>query len=337
MIIVMDELLEQYKIDRINIQPIQWSVYTSLNEDLKHLKTNQRAIEHWIKHGIREKRSYSDTSKEILEYWSDIYKYQVTNNYKHTSFAFIVTTCVRQTEHLVYLIKCLESIRSVYPDGFIYVINDNSNERYNIEDSLKQFENIEVVESIAKGGGEINPYLFILDPRCNHDKLIFIHDSAFLKDSLDVYIHSEEEILFFWYSISSKFNDTTNKTENSDIFKNFYLYNGNMKICLENYFHIIKGCKYFDVKFGSMSIFTKAFMKKVDAVTNFVECSKLFKNRINRCLLERLLTILYIFVYNKEFPTTHYICGDINRHPLPFVNRDTNALYKPIVKVWQGR
>ena len=91
-------------------------------------------------------------------------------------------------------------------------------------------------------------------------------------------------------------------------------------------------------------------MEKIDLVTNFTECSKYFKNRINRCFLERLLTILYIFIYNKEYSINKYICGDINNHPFPFMNNNPDIeiitkigkelkkiQYGPLVKVWQGR
>ncbi len=335
----MDLLLQKYKKEREKNPYIQWQTYIQSNPDLKHIKSNHKAIEHWINHGLHENRKYNDENLQVREYWNSIHQYLGTDKSpaNKTDYAFIITTSVRQANHLTYLVKCVDSIRKIYPNVPIYIIKDYCDKAYNIEKSLESFVSILIYDAIVRGAGEMNPYLFMLDPRCKHDKLIYIHDTVFLKKNIDACIASEEDILFFWYSNCCKFNDTTNKIENKEIFKHFVLYFGNAKIPLENYFNIIKNCKPFDVKFGSMSIFTKEFMKKVDATTNFVECSKYFTNRINRCFLERLMTILYQFIYNKEYNQAMYIVGDINKHPSAFMNSNPDLPYFPAVKVWQGR
>ena len=342
--------IQLYKENRINNKDIDWQEYIKINNDLNFLKINAKAIDHWMKHGKKEPRKYNENNLELTNVWPDINRYLNTNSYQHTSFAFIITTCVRENVHLNYLKESIQSIRNFYPETLIYIINDNSNKEYNINEELNKFSHIEIISSIANKGGEINPYLFILDSRCKHDKLIYIHDTVFLKSNIDDYINTKNEILFFWYSIFCKFNDTINKIDNKDIYDNLYLYFGNSKIKISDYLLIIKDYFSFDVKFGSMSIFTKRFMEKVNLVTNFLECSHYFTKRIHRCFFERILSIFYIFIYNQDYPLSKFICGDINQHPDPFTNTNSNLqifikkkktitkiTYGPLVKVWQGR
>ncbi len=346
----LNDLIENFRKKRGDNQVLNWQQYIKQNSDLHFIRDPNKAVKHWIEHGLKEDRKYNINNVELKDNWTNIYKYLNKNYYKYESFAFIITTCVRRNTHLDYLKKCISSIKNVYNDVTIYVINDNSCEQYNIHLALEEFSRVEIIDSIVKGGGEINPYLFILDSRCRHDKLVYLHDSAFLKENIDRYIYTNDEILFFWKCESAIFNDTINKLENKDIYNNFYFYFSNSKISLEHYLQIVRVYKHVDVKFGSMSIFTKQFMNKVTLVTNFIEASKYFTCRINRCFFERILSIIYLFIYNEPYSFNKYICGDINNHPFPFKN-DTTDLeifvkqnknikkipFGPIVKVWQGR
>jgi hypothetical protein len=256
--------------------------------------------------------------------------------------AFIVTTSIRNDTQLGYLRLCLESIRKIYDDKYIYIINDFSNNQYTNEylsEKLGDISNKEIISSIIKGGGELNPYLFIVDSRCKHDKLIYIHDTVFIKKNIDEFIIRKTEIDFLWFSVNCLYNDTTNKEANNEIFDKFYFYFSNGKINLKQYFKILQRYKLFiSVKFGSMSIFTKKFMEKVLLVTNLGNIAHLFVNRTNRMLLERLFTIIYIFIYGRDYELYRFICGNIFLHPLNFKNSNPQINYdNNFVKVWQGR
>ncbi len=344
----INQLLLTFKSNKLNNQIINWKEYLVNNNDLHFMKDLNQLIKHWITYGIKENRKYDKISN--ISEWSKIYSYLNTNYYKYNKWAFIITTCIKKEKHINYLKKCIESIRQLYNEQHIYIINDNSDKNYDINEIINNYNNIEVIESIVSGGGEINPYLFILDEKCKYDKLVYIHDTVFIKENIDYYINLHDEIIFLWYSNHAIFNDTINKIENKEIFDNFYLYFSDRKIGLTEYFNILKKYRYFDVKFGSMAIITKRFMEKVDLISNFVETSKYFRKRINRSFLERLLTILYLFIYGQPYDINKYICGSINRHPDSFLNsnpdleyyikKDNKLIlipYKPLVKVWQGR
>jgi hypothetical protein len=235
---------------------------------------------------------------------------------------------------LNYLKECIKHVRRVYPTVHIYVINDNStlsiNEIYG--------PNIEIIPALSSRGGEINPYLFILDPRCKHDKLVYIHDSVFIKYKIDNFINMPNEINFLWYALINTNNDTFN-AENNEILNKLYVYCGNGKISIGNFIKMLKmKNKFYYVKFGSMSVFTKKFMEKIDLVTNIRQVAHLFNKRGHRCFFERLLSVLYVYIYGAEYNPRLSLCGDIFNFPSRFSNKDINIKTNlPLVKVWQGR
>ena len=327
---------DTYKQNRSKNLEINWHKYKELNPDLDlaGIRSIPHVIKHWFKHAMNENRNYTDQNMDITYNWREIYGYLRDNNFVSKTTAFAVTTCVRTATHLNYLKECIKHIKIVYPNMHIYVINDNSKLDIKVINST----NIEIIPTLAPGIGEINPYLFILDPRCKHDKLIFIHDSVFIKRKIDGFINRPNEINFIWYALAAINNDTFN-VENDEILDKLYFYCSNGKISARNFIHILKAQnKFYYVKFGSMSVFTKRFMEKVDLVTNFREVAHLFKLRVNRCFFERLLSIIYFYIYGDDYDFRLCLCGDIFKHPNTFSNTNiTIHSPLPLVKVWQGR
>jgi hypothetical protein len=327
---------ENYKINKVNNLEINWNKYRTINPDLAKagIVDTYGIIRHWFNHAMNEGRDFTGKNENLCEQWRSIYGYLRDNNYESKSTAFIVSTCVYSNKHLEYLKQCIRHIRNVYPDMYIYVINDSST----LDITAVEGPNIEIIPALYKKGGEINPYFFILDPMCKHDKLVYIHDSVFIKCKIDQFIDRKNEINFLWYALSAINNDTFN-SENSEILDKFYLYCSNGKISLRNFIHILKGQKkFYYVKFGSMSVFTKRFMEKIDLVTNFKEVAHLFNMRVHRCFFERLISILYIYIYGSDYNFTLTLCGDIFKHPRAFSNTDISIkTLSPLVKVWQGR
>lgn len=327
---------ENYRNNRSNNLEIDWAKYKRINPDLAKagIINTQHVIRHWFNHAMNENRDFTGENTDMCGPWREIYGYLRNNDYVSKSTAFIVTTCVRSTGHLNYLKECIKHIRNVYPNMHIYVINDNCV----LDISVINGPNIEIIQTLSSRGGEINPYLFILDPRCKHDKLVFIHDSVFIKRKIDNFINRRNEINFMWYALSAINNDTFND-ENKEILDKLYIYCSNGKMTIKSFINILKAQnKFYYVKFGSMSVFTKKFMEKVDLVTNFREVAHLFTVRVNRCFFERLLSILYVYIYGEDYNFRLCLCGDIFQHPKTFSNTDINVKTSlPLVKVWQGR
>ncbi len=327
---------DNYRIKKLKNLEIDWNVYRNINPDLAKagILNTQHVLRHWFIHAVNENRKYNNENEELCEQWREIYSYLRNNYYVSHNTAFIITTSVKSQTHLNYLKECIKHIRNVYPNMYIYVINDSSTL------SIDQINgaNIEIIPALSIRGGEINPYLFILDPRCRHDKLVYIHDSVFIKRKIDHFIERRNEINFLWYALTAIDNDTFH-VENREILNSLYIYCGNGKISIGNFIKILKAHnKFYYVKFGSMSVFTKRFMEKVDLVTNFRQVADLFNKRVHRCFFERLLSILYVYIYGDDYNFRISLCGNIFNFPASFVNNNINVKTNlPLVKVWQGR
>jgi hypothetical protein len=322
---------DEYKIKKIDNLEFNWNSYLEMHTDIKN---DNFALRNLLCNTINNNIKYNDNNIDLVDKWLNINKYIKHNGYIHKDVAFIITTCVRNMNHLHYLKECIRHIRILYPLFHIYVINDNSVISI---DEIKG-NNIDIIESIAKGGGEINPYLFILDKRCKHDKLVYIHDTVCIKKNIDYFINRTEDINFIWYDNCSINNDTI-REENKNILNNLFFYFSNTKVSIYNYIIMLKysGIPY-NVKFGCMSVFTKQFMIKVDLVTNLIQASELFINRINRSFFERILSIIHVFIYGADYNCRFTLCGNIMNHPKRFTNTNTNIVSNmPLVKMWQGR
>lgn len=254
---------------------------------------------------------------------------------ENEQFAFIVTTKVTNSSHRNLLLECIRHIRIIYPEHTIYLINDNSNGSLFPLDELVDY-NVELIESIVKNGGEINPYLFILDDRCKHDKLLYLHDSVIIKKNVDSFIGKNENFIPIWYSKKYIWDDIFIPV-NMDILNNMIFY-GKRELKLIDVLMSFKQSKNnFLVTFGAMGIFNKRFVEFIRDNTNFFSIVEKFKTRNNRCLFERILSCIYIILYKQIYNNS--ICGDINIHPLSFRNSDIyiDNYNNYFVKVWQGR
>jgi hypothetical protein len=253
-----------------------------------------------------------------------------------TEFAFIVTSKVTNTTHRSLLLECIRHIRIFYPEHTIYLINDNSERSLFPLSELLDY-NIEISDAIVKNGGEINPYMFILDSVCKHDKLIYIHDSVFIKKPLDYLQTNSGDFIPIWYSTKYIWNDIF-IPENMEILKNMtFTYNSN-NIKLYNLLQTFKNSKnHFVVTFGAMACFNKRFVEFIRDNTNLFSIVNMFKNRNNRCLFERIISSIYIIMYKQMYNRS--ICGDIIYHPLSFKNSEIypDKYDNYFVKVWQGR
>ncbi len=249
-------------------------------------------------------------------------------------FAFIITSKISNNTHTNLLIECVRHIRIIYPEHVIYLINDNSNTKLFPNEELLDY-NVDIIDSIVKNGGEINPFLFILDSRCKHDKLLYIHDSVMIKKRLDNIFSSKADFIPIWYSNKYLWNDIFIPT-NMDILNNMIFHKPNY-INLNNLLYSFRRSNNFVVTFGAMGLFSKKFVEFIRDNTNFFSIVEKFKCRHNRCLFERILTCVYMIMNKQVY--NNYICGDINNHPMAFKNTDIyiSNYDNYFVKVWQGR
>jgi UDP-N-acetylglucosamine 2-epimerase len=255
-------------------------------------------------------------------------------------FAFIITSKVTNSTQQFLLLESIRHIRSIYPQHTIYLIDDQS--MYPLKDNQDIISSrVTVLESIVKGGGEINPYLFSIDPRCKHETLIYIHDSAFLKSSIDSFISSSNQSFIpIWYSKKFIWDDVFDSI-NQSIRNSMLFYSSDLttNMTLHDLLLYFKANSklQFVVTFSGMSIFHRSFVQFIKKYTNFFSITHLFTCRKNRCLFERILSCIYFWIYHSSY--TSSICGDINDHPMCFRNSNVyiDNYHNIFLKVWQGR
>lgn len=255
-------------------------------------------------------------------------------------FAFVITSKITNSIQNYLLIESIRHIRQLYPHHTIYLIDDQS--MYPLKDHYDLLSNnVIVLDSIVPSGGEINPYLFSLDPRCKHDTLVYLHDSAFLKTPIEQFIVSTKaSFLPIWYSKKFIWDDVFDPLNHSiRTSMLFYFDDLTTTITLHDLLLFFKSNPKlnFSVTFSCMSIFHRSFVQFINKYTNFFSIKHLFTTRKNRCLFERILSCIYFWMYRTCYISS--ICGDINDHPLCFKN--SNVYIKnydsPFIKVWQGR
>lgn len=264
------------------------------------------------------------------------------------TFAFIITakTCNAFQQHLLQ--ECVRHIRAQYPTHTIYILNDNS--PWPLQLALAEDPHMHIYPALAKGAGELNAYLFSVDERCLHRRVVFIHDSVFLKGPLPSFYDSTESTTLdtfpffqsFWQATKHAWTDIFT-LENKIILENMVFYFDSpwcpKKTLLQVLREFQHGLKDFAVTFGAMGMFNTAFVHFVQSRTNLFAIAHLFKTRSHRCLFERIVSCL---LYMQKPPQVHSLCGDIFQHPAAFKNTCINLPpphNKPttFVKVWQGR
>ena len=261
------------------------------------------------------------------------------NNIKNINndFAFVITTKITNTTQQYLLSDSISHIRLFYPTEKIYIINDNST----IPLPDLQLDNIELICSIVNGSGEINPYVFALTPLCKHETLIYIHDTVFIKNYINTFIEKNNTcFLPIWRSNKYLWDDMFSPI-NKQILTSMLFYYNDLKryITLGEFLLYLKKNKQYDfsVTFGGMSIFNKSFCEFIQKYTNLFSILHLFTTRLNRCLFERILTCIFIWMHKSMYSLT--VCGDINNHPNTFLNTQPNitGYNNYFLKVWQGR
>jgi hypothetical protein len=191
----------------------------------------------------------------------------ITNN----DFCFVILRCVKKKSHSKLWEYCYDSIRKLYTETTIIIIDDNSNKEL-LDD--KELTNTIIICSEFNGAGEILPYYYFNKYKwCN--KMIFLHDSMFIKEKIII----DEEIKFL-FNFTRYLNEDKEKElsylsqlkNNNDLIN---LYNSN-KWC---------GC------FGVCSYISINFLELLHEKTNFLSLIDKVNTRKQRCCMERIFSI----------------------------------------------
>lgn len=194
----------------------------------------------------------------------------------NSTIVFVVLRHVSKPEHDALWRRCIDSIQRFHPLVPIIIIDDNSSL------PIHEIENIRIIKSEFPGAGEILPYYYFLKEHWA-DKLVFLHDSMFLKEPLtDEHIH-DQDTKFHWY-----FTRHISEVEHED---------RKLISLLNNSSHLLS--VYCDTEswkgmFGCAGITSyDSIMKLENKYAVFSTLVKFVKNRSQRMGCERVLGLLF--------------------------------------------
>lgn len=214
-------------------------------------------------------------------------------------------------------------IKRLYPKHTIVIIDDNSNSKFLINDSIIRQNHDILITSDYPGRGELLPYIYYLKYKW-FPKAIILHDSAFLQKKYN--FNSIKDSAFLW---EFEHNWDNPKKELEYIYK---LNNSNELIKYYNQKQLWKGC------FGGMTVITLDFLSKINLKHNINLLLPHITSRSDRMCFERIIAVLCSY----HNPNIKSIFGNIHKYCRwgitynEYIN-DKSKFNKIIYKVWSGR
>lgn len=229
---------------------------------------------------------------------------------------FIILRCVTNELTNNYWILCYDSIRKIYPDNLIIIIDDNSKKEFITE---KELYKTTIINSEYTGRGELLPYYYYLKNKL-FDTAVILHDSVFINEYIDFTV-DKYKILWHFEHFWDQIEDETKilKIFNDDKLLEFHQNKDQWKGC-----------------FGGMSVITHDYLSFINSK---YEISKLLDHiltRYNRMSFERIIACLLQINHKNDSYSFFGNIVEVFKNGNTFQEID---MYKhlPIVKVWTGR
>ena len=230
------------------------------------------------------------------------------------SVGFIILRHVSSELTNRYWINCYNSIRKLYPENHVLIIDDNSDYKYISDEPLYKTT---IINSEYPKRGELLPYIYYLNNKL-FDTAVILHDSVYINRYTTFTI---ENYLVFWH-FSHDWDQIEDETKMIKIFNDPELlkfYEDKSKW---------KGC------FGVMTAIKHDFLTEINKKYDLNKLIEQVTSRNKRCCLERVFACLL----QKEAPMVS-LFGNITEYcPWGITYEHIDILsFLPIVKVWTAR
>ena len=253
------------------------------------------------------------------------------------TFGFIMTRHVNSELTNKYWNHSVKLLRTFYPLKKIVIIDDNSNK--NFLQSEYEYKNVEIIESIFPGRGELLPYFYYIKHKF-FENAVIIHDSVFFHKRYNFENLKDNKVIPLWYF----YPDTENKDNTIRIISRMKN-NSDLKQKLSN--QEINFMKNINKKwygcFGVQSYINHNFLLKIENKYNISNLIYSIQCKKDRCCLERIMGCIF-YIENDKIQTTKSLFGNImsylkwgytfNEYTEDF---KSNNIPKNVVKVWSGR
>jgi len=239
-------------------------------------------------------------------------------------FGFVIVRCIRDKLTSRYWYKSYQSIRRLYPQAPIVIIDDNSNPLLLNHKIESQLTHCQIIQSEYPGCGEILGFYYFLKHRW-FQKAIILHDSVFIRHPSD--FQSCGPVRFIWHIETKGFDDIEWETELLTKIGGPYL------DVYENK-DTWKGC------FGVMAVIDHDFLVKI---ADMFKVIGEIKTRRHRSCMERIFAVM-CFHHCPELLSHPSVMGDIHAYPLAwgyqytqYEREERKRDFPAFVKVWTGR
>ena len=261
----------------------------------------------------------------VLNLYSFNKNYKSNNFYldDNTNWGFIILRHVSNNNHDKLWIENYYSIRKLYKNKKIIIIDDNSNYNYVSKINL---HNTIIIDSEYKKRGELLPYYYYLKYKW-FDCAVIIHDSCFINKKLNIEI---EDYISLMHFVKHSHDNIYNETR---IIKSLNNYNGLLEFYNKKEWN---GC------FGGMSIITYSYLNYINEKHNLKNLINHIKNRDDRKSFERVLACILDY-NNKDSSIKPSLLGDIfiylkyGKSYDYYLKYQKNKTNKPFIKVWSSR
>jgi len=242
-------------------------------------------------------------------------------------FGFIILRHIDSEETNKLWLHNILNIRKYYRNK-IYIVDDNSDEKYINDGENELYRDVKIIYSAYKKRGEILPYYYFYINNW-FKKCIILHDSVFINKYID-FNKYRDDIYYLWH-----FNHSYNNLEGE---------NNMMKFL--NHEDIIP--KYDEKKwwgcFGGQTIISYDFLEKIQKKFKLFNLLKYIDNREKRMNFERIFSVLCSLLKSDLYDNKS-IYGDIH----DYMNweykynqyledkKNNNVSHLELIKTWHGR
>jgi len=246
---------------------------------------------------------------------------------------FIFTRHVNSQETGKYWMECYNCIRKFYPENEIFIIDDNSNYDFILEDdeNLVMSNNCTIIKSEYFQRGEILSYYYFYKYR-PFEKAIIIHDSVFLNSHFDCNaIREINSVKFLWHFDKER-------TKYDEMLQIISLFN-HLKL-KDHLWHFYNMREMWNGCFGVQSVITYQFLEMIETKYGLFELLNYVTNRSYRMSVERIFAVLCT-IEKPELVNDSSLFGDIYTYTnMGYSFQDylsSRGRDLPIIKVWTGR
>jgi len=197
-------------------------------------------------------------------------------------YGFVITRHVNSEETNLLWMACVKQVQKIAPNCKIVIIDDNSKYEYVKNVKNVDLSNCTVIDSEFKGSGEYLPYYYFYKNKW-FDKMIFLHDSVFMNDKIDV--SNIDTVKFLWHfnggeSLDENFINNIERLINSTKSD----YTNDLITFFKTYQW--KGC------YGVMSVMNHNYLVQLFDKYNLVELANHIKNRHDRISFEHIFGLI---------------------------------------------